>query len=400
MTSQQRRNSWVSFFMFMSLILASGTIFIGRGAAQSTASKSAAGIPRVGPNAGRDSVGSSTGDATPSSSATFVYISNFTSSDITGFNTDSNGNLSPIPGSPFPNGTSTTGLALAGLNTLIVGSSADTSAWQIDPATGSISQSSTATPGGSSIAANSSSVYVAAGTQGIFGFSISDGTLTPLAGSPYTLTNPCMECSLDTVSLDQNGQFAYTVTSGFRGAHGFSIFDRAVDGTLSNSRNTQVNAGTLSPLLIAVHPNGRFVYEFRSSLDELIAWVIDPATGETISSQNLTHPGGASAAAFTNDGQYMLVTNKDSASVSVFSIDDSTGAPQEVAGSPFAAGHAPNGVAVDTTDQFVFVIHAGPRQTSDPVQELISYRFDSSTGTLTQADRQALSGDPWEVVAQ
>lgn len=400
MTSEQLRNSWVSFFMFMSLILALGAIFISRGSAQSTASKSAAGIPRVGPNAGRNSVGSSIGDGTPSSSGTFVYISNFTSSDITGFNTDSNGNLSPIPGSPFPNGASTTGLALAGLNTLIVGSSADTSAWQIDPATGSISKSSTATPGGSSIAANSSSVYVAAGTQGIFGFSISDGNLTALAGSPYTLTNPCMECSLDTVSLDQNDQFAYTVTSGFRDAHGFSIFDRAVDGTLSNSRNTQVNAGTLPPLLIAVHPNGRFVYEFRSSLDELIAWVIDPATGETISSQSLTHPGGASASAFTNDGRYMLVTNKGDASVSVFSIDDITGAPQEVAGSPFAAGHAPNGVAVDTTGQFVFVIHAGPRQTSDPVQELISYRFDSSTGTLTQADTQALSGDPWEVVAQ
>ena len=154
------------------------------------------------------------------------------------------------------------------------------------------------------------------------------------------------------------------------------------------------------PLLIAVHPNGRFVYEFRSSLDELVAWVIDPATGESISSQSLTHPGSASAAAFTNDGRYMLVTNKNSASVSVFAIDDTTGTSREVAGSPFAAGHAPNWVAIDTTGRFAFVIHAGPKQFFNPVPELISYRFDPSTGTLTQADRRALSGDPWEVVAR
>lgn len=351
-----------------------------------------------GTGGGTSGSGGSTTGGSPS--GTFVYISNFTSSDITGFNTDSNGNLSPVPGSPFANGARTTGLALAGENTLIVGSSADTSAWQIDPATGSISKSSSATPGSSSIAANSSSVYVAAGTGGIFGFSISHGNLTALAGSPYTLTNSCMQCSLDTVSLDQNGRFAYTVTSGFRDAHGFSIFDHAGDGKLSNSRNTQVNVGTLPPLLIAVHPNGRFVYEFRSSLDELVAWVIDPDTGNTVSSQSLTHPGGASAAAFTNDGRYMLVTNKNSGSVSVFAVDNITGTPREVAGSPFAAGHAPNWVAVSSTGQFVFVIHAGPTQTSNAVQELISYRFDSSTGTLMQADRKTLSGDPWEVVAR
>jgi 6-phosphogluconolactonase (cycloisomerase 2 family) len=381
MKSEQLRNPRFSFLVFTLLIFVLGTTFSSRSAAQSAVTPS------------------------PGPSGTFVYISNFTSSDITGFTTDLNGKLSPIPGSPFANGASTTGLALADRNTLMVGSPTDISAWRIDRTTGSISKSSTASQGsnsriGASIAANGSSAYVAAGTQGIFGYSISDGNLTALAGSPYALTDPCFQCSLDTVSMDKDGQFVYTATTGFRGSHGFRIFDRAADGTLSNSHRTQVNVGTLPPLVIAVHPNGRFVYEFRSSLDELVAWVIDPATGQTISSQSLTHPGGASAAAFTNDGRYMLVTNKHTASVSVFAIDDITGTPQEVAGSPFAAGQAPNGVAIDSSSRLAFVIHAGPRQFFNPVPELISYRFDSSTGTLTQADRLALSGDPWEVVAR
>jgi 6-phosphogluconolactonase (cycloisomerase 2 family) len=96
----------------------------------------------------------------------------------------------------------------------------------------------------------------------------------------------------------------------------------------------------------------------------------------------------------------MLVTNKNAASVSVFAIDETTGTPREVAGSPFAAGHAPNWVAVDVTGRFVFVTHSGPMQYFDPVPELISYRFDSSAGTLTQADRKTLPGNPWEVVAR
>lgn len=76
-----------------------------------------------------------------------------------------------------------------------------------------------------------------------------------------------------------------------------------------------------------------------------------------------------------------LVTNKNSASVSVFAIDDTKGIPQEAAGSPFAAGQAANGVARGYTGRFAFVNHSRPRQFFNPVPELISYRFDSTAGT-------------------
>src|SRR5262249_54618670 len=104
----------------------------GSGAKGSTNGKGTTNGRHTGAGAGRTNGGTrggTTGGSTSggttggSSSGTFVYVSNATTADITGFSADQNGKLSPIPGSPFDNGERTTGLALAGPNTLIVGTS-------------------------------------------------------------------------------------------------------------------------------------------------------------------------------------------------------------------------------------------------------------------------------------
>jgi len=65
----------------------------------------------------------------------------------------------------------------------------------------------------------------------------------------------------------------------------------------------------------------------------------------------------------------------------VYSIEEG-GALKLVAGSPFAAGTGPNGVSIDPTDSYVYIVNAG----SDNVS---AYRL-GSTGRLSP-----ISGSPF-----
>ena len=70
------------------------------------------------------------------------------------------------------------------------------------------------------------------------------------------------------------------------------------------------------------------------------------------------------------------MTNLNSSNVSAYTIDSTTGAITEVAGSPFAAQNYPHSVAVDPTGKFAYVVNLGNSNVS-------AYTIDASTGALT-----------------
>lgn len=72
-------------------------------------------------------------------------------------------------------------------------------------------------------------------------------------------------------------------------------------------------------------------------------------------------------------------------SIHVFSVNSSTGALTEVAGSPFDAGLAPNQLLVDPTGRFVYV-------TNEQSEDITAFSVDPSSGTLTE-----LPGSPFPI---
>src|SRR5690349_19614982 len=169
---------------------------------------------------------------TPSANGTFVYFStstaNANASSTTGYRLNSDGTLTPLPGSPFA---VSGGLAAAG-NFLAASSGNTVSTFQVDPATGALSATGSGSANGAgAIAADSRNVYVsgnipANNSTGIYGFAISGtGALTALPGSPYTFTGACDFCDVP-FALALNNNVLIQGGTGFHGVGDFTTYAR------------------------------------------------------------------------------------------------------------------------------------------------------------------------------
>ncbi|MGA7200854.1 MAG: beta-propeller fold lactonase family protein [Candidatus Cybelea sp.] len=76
-------------------------------------------------------------------------------------------------------------------------------------------------------------------------------------------------------------------------------------------------------------------------------------------------------------GAFLYVANSYSNNVSVFAINTSSGALTPVPGSPFAAGGGPLEVAIDPSGKFVYVTNHLPNTVS-------AFAVNTSSGALTQ----------------
>ncbi len=133
---------------------------------------------------------------------------------------------------------------------------------------------------------------------------------------------------------------------------------------------------------VAVDPSGRFAYVTMSLYPDsngISAFTIDPSSGA------LTEVAGSPYAALDDpmsiaidpSGKFVYVANNFSDNVSAFTIDAATGALTEVPGSPFATQDNPTSIAIYPTGRFVYVVNAG----SDSVSV---FAVDPATGTLAE----------------
>jgi 6-phosphogluconolactonase len=143
---------------------------------------------------------------------------------------------------------------------------------------------------------------------------------------------------------------------------------------------------------IAIAPNGGWIgLTFDgSSGGEIDIVGRDPSTGGLTFPPPPTSPtssGGNSPQGIrvTPDGNFVVVVNQATNSVSVFSLNSGTGALTEVSGSPFATGNLPNPVAIDPSSKFVFVGNTG-------AGSLSAYTIDSAGGLK-------LTGTPIQLAA-
>lgn len=199
-------------------------------------------------------------------------------------------------------------------------------------------------------------LFGAGGGLSAYLFNSSDGSLTPVTGSPFAIDGTSVPRSIVT---DPSGKFLYV---GYQNSALISAF--SIDGT----------TGVVTPV-----PGSPFATE-----------------GNTFSL--LVHPSG----------KYLFATNVNSnvhGSVAVFAIDPATGALTEIPGSPFPAGVNPDSLAQDSAGKFLMVSNSGQNFGSRLRQPLFPGLYDqfeaavpshapSSSGPVI-ADLSSESLFPW-----
>ncbi len=126
---------------------------------------------------------------------------------------------------------------------------------------------------------------------------------------------------------------------------------------------------------------------------DVSAYVIDPQSGALTPVAGSPFAAGVSptGVAITPDGKFAYVTNKFNAQhgldgdVSGFAIDPTSGALRAVPGSPFATGKFPTGVAITPNGKFAYV----PAWQSHSV---FAYAIDAHTGALEKVKGSPFAG--------
>lgn len=243
-----------------------------------------------------------------SSQAQFAYVTNGGgSNNVSAYRMGANGDLTPVPGSPFAAGSLPSSIAVepAGRFAYVVNEGGDDiSAYSIDKS----------------------------------------GGLTPIPGSPFsTRTDP------HEVVVDPTGQFAYVVNAA---TNDISAYHIDAKGTLTAVQGSPFPAGSF-PRSVAVDPNGKFVYVANQVSNNVSVYhlgkdgVLKPVPGS---------PFGAGIGPFSVAAtpSFAYVVNEGDGNVSAYEILES-GSLAPIAGSPFAAGNDPVDVAVHPSGRFAYV---------------------------------------------
>lgn len=172
----------------------------------------------------------------------------------------------------------------------------------------------------------------------------------------------------------------------------------AGDGTISAFEVNQANGGFILPAVlgspygagttpstVTINPVGTLAFVANIDSNNVSVYTIDQVTGALTVVQNPGppvsnfFPAGTTPQAVTLNpaGSFAFVANATTANVSVYVVNQSTGVLTQVVGSPFSTGGVqPQPVTIDPTGQFAFVSNLN----SDSITV---FSINQTTGVLT-----------------
>jgi 6-phosphogluconolactonase (cycloisomerase 2 family) len=206
----------------------------------------------------------------------------------------------------------------------------------------------------------------------IYSINASTGALTA-EGSVATGTSP------SSVTIDPTGQFAYVANSGSDNVSVYTI--NASTGVLTPG--VAVDTGT-NPSAVTVDPSGQFAYVVNFGSNNVSAYRINASTGALTEVGNTEpiqrEPTQREPTAITIEptGQFAYVVNGYDNSVSMYSIDSSSGALSLL--SSIGAGITPVSITIDPSGQFAYVANSSIQSNT------VSIYSGVSTGVLVLED--------------
>ena len=103
-------------------------------------------------------------------------------------------------------------------------------------------------------------------------------------------------------------------------------------------------SGGYSPTALAIHPSGKLVYATNVNSASISGFKLDTTTGSLTPVAGSPFPASKDnpfAAAIDPAGKFLFVPNVNGRNVSVFAIDAVTGGLTQLPGSPFGTGGGP-----------------------------------------------------------
>jgi len=232
----------------------------------------------------------------------FLFVTNKTDNTVSVFATGSGGTLTSISGSPFAVGSEPTSLATD--------------------------------PGGNFL-------YVtdyAQNAVAVFSIEPGGGSLAAIGGSPFGAGTGALS-----VAIDPTGTFAYVANETGDSVSMYSL--DADTGALAALSGSPRALGSQAES-VAVDPAGKFLL-VSTSANELSSLAITPASGALTAVSTVGTGTFPLNVVINPQGTFAFVANENSADISVYAINATTGALTQVAGSPFAAGDIPRSIAID-----------------------------------------------------
>ena len=338
----------------------------------------------------------------PTVTVGFAFVTNSGSGAVSALAMDSSGSLSLVAGSPFPAGAGAEFLAFDSLHKVLFVSNQNAntvSAFSVDTATGQLTVvpgspfATAARPIGIAVDPGGRFVFVAnQAADSISVFSIgANGSLSPVAGSPFTASSPygLAVNAAGTVLFANN--FPDSSISDLNSVSSFQIgANGALTPIAGSPFPTSSTAGFASAIGLAADRAGKFLFVGDHMAQAIVPFNIS-ATGALTPVSALPaaapscsvscHNNPLRLAVHPND-QFLYATNVQAGTVSAFKITN--GALSSIADVP--AGQHPFGVALDPTGQFLFAVNK--------VDNAISaYSVNSSTGMISPLNGSPFSGN-------
>lgn len=333
----------------------------------------------------------------------FLYVADGVSNNLSAYSIDAkSGALTSVQGSPFNAGSSPSAIAVDPAGAFLYAAnsvSSDVSVFSRDLATGTLTplQGSPFPTGsgqeisGMAISPDGKTVYVSNfGSSNVSALSVgATGKLTAVAGSPFTV-----DADPRQLQIDPGGKFAYVP---ILSACEVEIFSIGADGALSSPKRIrtrqQAAAIAFSVGTTAIKYSPKFLYATNLTSNNLSAFSVDAASGVLTPIAGTPFATGANPFGVAADplGKFVYasngfnnVTNKAEKSISAFTAG-ADGALTSIPGSPFPAGNITTGLTVDPSGRFLYAANF-----SDST--LSAYSIDRSVGALV-----AIPGSPYTV---
>ena len=323
--------------------------------------------------------------ASTTAAPSFLYAPNVSDNTISAYAIDSTtGSLTPVAGSPFAASNSILMTIDSDSSFAYVGGGSFSviSTFAINSQTGFLTLVDTLPQPaygvtGLTITPKHEFAYVA-NTLGVVGYRVDNqsGLLTDIAQQQILLNSG----GLARGTVHPSRKFAYFSYPALNSVSAYAL--NRGQGTLTAIAGSPFSAGNL-PADLLVEPCGDFLYAINTFSNDVSAYAIDREAGSLAPVPGSPFPAQRQPLGIAIDplGHFVFVANADSNSVSVYTIDRSTGSLAEVSGSPFASGLNPVAVGVDPSDRFVYV--ANTAVLPGNVSTVSGFTLDPTTGALT-----------------
>lgn len=202
------------------------------------------------------------------------------------------------------------------------------------------------------------------------------GTVTGLTGSGLILQNNAG----NDLAVPAAGAFTFSTGLVTAATYAVSVKTQPSSPTQScvvNNGTGVIAAINVTTVSVECAGAGRFAYVSNAADNTISVYSIDSTTGAlTAVGAPVATGASPSAIAGSPDKQHVYVVNETSNDISAYSVDATTGALTQIAGSPFAAGTNPQALAFDPSGAYLYVANNGSNNLS-------AFAVDATTGALT-----------------